>query len=216
MGMAGLRTGYSGGYGYDGGGGRRISPPTRARSNVIDRGFGGAGAGGAAGSAAGVPQLPYQPEAPRASGMVNTLSGAGSDLLDPYSDYTKRLKDELTKGIGQAGEAQERGAMLRAVRGDMGSGASPELLEAQKSISDSTMGAIGEGGAGVTMAAPQMGIDALSRAMSGEIGLQGQRLSGYMNQQQLQQAAEQDRVRNEMEQQRLNQEALMRELALLY
>lgn len=56
----------------------------------------------------------------------------------------------------------------------------------------------------------------MSPAISGEIGLQGQQLSGFMGQQQLaaQQAA--DQMRANLEQQRMQQEAMLREMAILF
>lgn len=178
----------------------RTSPPSRAPT----------ASSGPSGS-----QMPYQPEAPQASGMIKSLRTAGEGLLDPKSPYAMRLKAAMTKGISQQGEARKRAAMLNAVRGGYGSGQSAELLDAESEISDDILEAIGNATAGTQLAAPELGARILSPALSGEIGLQGQRLSAFLTQQQLDAARDQAGIENQLAADRLAQEAMLRELSLL-
>lgn len=198
---------YYGGYGGGVGGSslpvvQRTSPPSRAPSAVTP-------------APSTIPQLPYQPEAPRASGMVQSLQRAGEGLLDPNSPYSKKLMESIMRGIGQASKASQRAATLDAIRGGFGSGQSAELLESQSDIARGGEEAMGEAAAGMYLGAPELGGRLLSPALSGEIGLQGQRLSGFLSQQELQSRERENEIRNRMEADRMAQEAMLREFSLL-
>jgi hypothetical protein len=229
-------------YGYDGqtfasekardAAARRVSPPTRAgggslqqqsyaayqrgeKGNIpgglsydqyVNTYFGGGGGGGAV--------APYQPEAPAASGIINTLTETGEGLLDPTSEYSSGLRDEMTRDIGERTDAASRRAQLMAARSGLGTGASPELLETQGDISREGLRAAEGASADLALQSPELGISALSPALSGEIGLQGQRLTGYLAGEEL--AAEQEGQQADLDlaYDRLSQEALLRELML--
>ena len=195
---------YGGGGGGGGGGGLQ---------RAAGGGFGGGGGGGLG-----------------ASGMIDSLSGAGAGLLDPTSAYAKRMRNEISEGIGQRTQAQQRGAGLRSAQAGMGYGASPELLETHGEIGREGLRAQGQADAGAVLGGMQLGGSLLSPALSGEIGLQGQALSGFMGGQQLEQNQRlQDQsldaqakmrgrdldVQSQLQQQALEQERYLREMAMM-
>lgn len=180
---------------------RRVTPPTRAPSSPAP--------------AVSHPQMPYQPEAPRASRIVDTLSTHGTGLLDPKSPYSTKVREEMMKGIGQQGAARKRAGMLAAIRGGMGGGGSPELLDYEADVGRSTNEAIGDASAQAMLAMPELGLRMLSPALSGELGLQGQRLSAYLTQQQMDAQAEQDRIDNQLRADQAATDAMLRELSLM-
>ncbi len=184
---------------------------------------GGGGGGGGAGGA----QLPYQPGAPKTQGLIDSMSQAGQGLLDPNSDYSKRMREQMVGGIGQQTEAMQRGANLQASRAGFGSGAGAELLETQGDIGRAGLAAQGQAGADMTLKAPQLGGDLMRPALSAQTALQGQSLQGYMGQQGLDvqqqaQAFQAQLAQQQMEQDRQMQEAqmqmdlMMREMGVMY
>lgn len=113
----------------------------------------------------GAPSSPYTPAGESAGGApggtsgatAEKLAGAGLDLMDPGSDYFKRLMDGMKKRIGKESAAAGRAAALRSAWSGMGAGASPELLDVQGDIAQSGLEAQGQAGAGLRLAAPQLG-----------------------------------------------------------
>lgn len=191
-------------YGGGGGTGRGGSDPSfdmpgippipqpAAQPNVINYQGGGGGA-----------QMPYQPGAPGARDIIGSLQEAGTGLLDPSSAYSKRMRNEISEDIGARSAAQERGAALRAARGGMGVGASPELLETQGDIGRAGMSAVGDATADAMLGGMSLGGQLLNPALGAEVGLQGQGLSAYMGQQQLGAQQQRDQMSANMQQQQL-------------
>jgi hypothetical protein len=91
-------------------------------------------------------------------------------LMDPNSDYYKRLSAGMQRQIGQQSAAQERGAALRGAWGGLGAGASPELLATQADISQAGLEAQGQAEAGLRLQAPQLGMQGLQSTFQPQLG----------------------------------------------
>ena len=174
------------------------------------------------GGTVGGPQMPYQPNNEQARDYINSLAQAGQGLLDPNSQYSQRMRGEMVQGIGQQTEAMQRAAQLNAARAGFGTGAGAELLETQGDIGRAGLEAQGQASADMTLAAPELGIRAMTPALSGQLGLSGQQLQGWMGQQDLQaqqqaQAFQAQLQQQQFEQQQrmMEQEQMLRELSLM-
>lgn len=98
---------------------------------------------------------------------AGAVAQAGTGLLDPQSDYFQRLMDGMKSRLGKESAAKQRSAALRAAQSGFGGGASPELMAAQRDIGVGGLEAMGEAGANLRLAAPQLG---------GQLALGGGRL----------------------------------------
>lgn len=176
------------------------------------------------------PQMPYNPGGGAAAGSAGTLADAGAGLLDPSSAYSRRMRSEISEGIGQQTAAQQRSAALRAAQSGLGAGASPELMEMQGEIGREGLRAQGDADAQAVLGGMQLGGNMLGAALGPQTTLQGHNLSGFLTQQQLganqslqnqalqhQSAMQQQQlqVQAQLQQQALEQEAMLRELALM-
>lgn len=169
------------------------------------------------------PQMPYKPGAPGARDITSTMSGYGKGMLDPNSEYSKRMQEVLTGRIGEETEASKRLAAFQASQAGMGGGGSPELMAMLGDIDIAGMEAGGQASAEMMGQMPGMGLDFLGGALQGELGISGQDLQAWMGQQQLQQQAQGMGTESfyrgqelDLERERMNQKAMMDQLAMMF
>jgi hypothetical protein len=96
----------------------------------------------------------------------------GKGLLDPGSDYYKRLSQQMQQQIGRQGAAQQRASALRGAYGGLGAGATPEQMMTSADIGQSTLEAQGQAEAGLALQAPGMGMQALQSTFAPHLGIQ--------------------------------------------
>lgn len=230
-----------GGSGAGGGGGApQVSVPT----------YGGGGAqGGTQGGAQATTQFDF-PEAqtykpfggnPELEERLGAMADYGEGLMDPESDYYKRLSAEMQRQIGEQAGAQQRASALRGAWSGFGAGASPEQMATAADIGQAGLEAQGQAEANLALTAPQIGAGMLESTFQPELGLsqlgEGSRQFGAglsegarqfgaglgLEQQRMAQGRAQfesgmgleyDRMRQQAEQ--ANQDAWLRELALQY
>lgn len=169
------------------------------------------------------PQMPYKPGAPGARDITSTMSGYGKGMLDPNSEYSKRMQEVLTGRIGEETEASKRLAAFQASQAGMGGGGSPELMAMLGDIDIAGMEAGGQASAEMMGQMPGMGLDFLGGALQGELGISGQDLQAWMGQQQLQQQAQGMGTESfyrgqelDLERERMDQKAMMDQLAMMF
>jgi hypothetical protein len=102
---------------------------------------------------------PYDPFGgnPELSANLTQTAGVGGGLMDPESDYYKRLSQAMQRQIGGQGAAQQRSAALRGAWSGFGGGASPETMATTADIGQSTLEAQGLAEAGLALEAPKVG-----------------------------------------------------------
>lgn len=161
-----------------------------------------------------IPQLPYQPSAPDVQRISGLMEQYGKGLMDPGSDYSRRLAEEMRREIGEQSAAGGRSAALRAAWSGFGGGASPELLSTQGDIATAGLEATGRGAAGLALAGPQLGLQALGAPLQAQMGLQSQALQGYLSQQQLQAEQQWREIQAQLDRERQAQELMMRQFAM--
>jgi hypothetical protein len=118
---------------------------------------------------------PINYQAPGAGVLGERLGQMGefaTGMLDPESDYFKRLMAGLQQQIGGQSQAQQRAAALRAAYGGMGGGRGGEMMQTQADIARSGLRATGAAGAQLRLAAPQMGMQALQSTFAPQLGVQ--------------------------------------------
>lgn len=159
-------------------GGVQANPQRRAiMEKYLQQGFGGGGGRGGGGRAGGGRAgRGMAGGAGVSSGdLASAVGQAGKGLLDPGSDYFQRLMDTMKTRLGKESEAQQRSAALVGAQSGFGGGMSPEMLEAQKRTGVAGMEAMGEAGAGLRLAGPQLGGQLALGA--GGLALGGERLA---------------------------------------
>ena len=189
----------------------RFGPPP-------SQGGGSRNAGGypAPGPAPGAPQMPYQPEDNPAAQSAQRMQGIGQDFMDPNSAFTQKMRDRMARDIGARSEAQQRMASARAARAGFGSGASGALLDVQGEIGREGQRQYGEASADMALAAPGMALNFMNPALGAQTSLQGQAGQMFMGQQNLAQRNSEAQLGANMQAQRLENELMLRELAMLY
>lgn len=163
----------------------------------------------------GAPQLPFQPEAPRVQTKVDTMQTTGEGLLDPASDYAKRLRAQMSRELGGQAEARKRAAALTAAESGFGAGMSPELLAAQGQIDVAGLEATGEAQANLALEAPRLASTFLNPALGGQEQIHQTQAQSYLTQQQIAAQQAQQEMQAELERRRIEAEAINRQLALL-
>lgn len=167
--------------------------------------------------------MPYKPGAPKASAITGTMAGYGTEMLDPNSELSRRMQEILTGRIGEGTEAAKRMAAFQAAQAGMGAGGSPELMAMLGDIDIEGMETGGRASAGLMGQMPGMGLGFLQGALGGELGISSQDLQAWMQQQQLQQQAQGTGMQSyyrgrelDLEQQRINQAAMMNQFAGMF
>jgi hypothetical protein len=181
------------------------------------------------------PYQAYQGPSTLLQGNLDKMSQTGSGLMDPNSDYYKRLSASMQRQIGGQSAAGQRAAALRGAWSGMGAGASPEMMMTQAGLGQAGLEAAGQAQADL----PLMGIEQLgeqsrqygygqaqqagqyghgaaegARQFGVGVGLQQQELAGQQawQQAQLQQNQQQMQYQAAMQQQQ-NQMAMMEMMA---
>lgn len=188
--MAGL--GYSGGSAGVGGIGGAVPASARNPTGPAAGGFDWRSAGGSVSS--GAPPAPattrmdmpgyrappppqsyaaYDPQSAPIAGNLRELSGYGSDLLDPNSDYYKELVSRMRGDIGKSTAASKRSAALMGAEQGFGAGASPEVMSVMGDIGEAGRIAEGEAMGDISLAAPQLGAGMMASTFGPGVSLEG-------------------------------------------
>jgi len=163
------------------------------------------------------------------------MSGFGQGLMDPNSEMGQRWMEQMREGIGDQTDAAQRAAGYQAAQQGFGSGASPELLQMQGDLGVAGQEAAGDAASNFALQAPQLGVQAAGQALGAGVGMRGQDLQSKMSEESNrlsreslnsqsamqqrtldQQRDMQQRQLNANSEQAYNQQAMQRELALLY
>ena len=115
----------------------------------------------------------YQPQSSPVAGDLQELSGRGSDLMDPNSDYYKELTSQMRGDIGKSTAAAKRSAALEGAEQGFGAGASPEMMANMENIGEAGRIAEGEAMGDITLAAPQIGAGMMASTFGPGVGLEG-------------------------------------------
>ena len=188
-------------------------------------GAGGGGGGGGGGAGGGGSSL---------GGNLDYMSQYSQGLMDPNSDYYKRLSSAMQEQIGGQSAAQQRASALRGAQSGFGAGAGGAQMATSADIGQAGLEAQGQSAAGLALQAPAMGMQGLQSTFSPYLGIEqmgeqsrqfganlgeNQRQFGVqtgLSQQQMahQQALQQAQM--QMQQQQMQQEALMNQYAMMY
>lgn len=189
-------TGGQGGIGWTNGAGGYGAGAAGGAGGVPQVGVPGAGAAGQAGGAVtgvsmrpmggygGQPATtqidfpeaqPYDPfgGSPELEGDLGVMSERGRGLMDPESDYYKRLSAEMQRQIGGQAGAQQRSAALRGAWGGLGGGMGGEVMQTQADIGQAGLEAQGLAESGLALQAPQIGAGMLQSTFGPQLGLSG-------------------------------------------
>jgi len=115
----------------------------------------------------------YQPQSSPVAGDLQELSGRGSDLMDPNSDYYKELMSQMRGDIGKSTAAAKRSAALEGAEQGFGAGASPEMMANMENIGEAGRIAEGEAMGDLSLAAPQLGASMMSSTFGPGVSLEG-------------------------------------------
>jgi hypothetical protein len=115
----------------------------------------------------------YDPGSSPVAGDLRELSGYGSDLMDPNSDYYKELVAQMRGDIGKSTAASKRSAALEGAESGFGAGASPEMMENMERIGEFGRIAEGEAMGDITLAAPKLGAGMMASTFGPGVGLEG-------------------------------------------
>lgn len=103
-------------------------------------------------------------------GAIGLQQQTAGGLMQPGSDYFKRLADQLQGRIGAQGEAAQRATALRGAYAGFGGGMSPEAMQAAGDIGAAGQQAMGAAGADLALAAPQLGLQAMQGTFAPQLG----------------------------------------------
>lgn len=98
------------------------------------------------------------------------MAGQGRGLMDPESDYYKRLSAGMQQQIGAQSAAQQRAAALRAAWGGMGGGRGGEMMQTSADISRGGLEAQGLAEAGLRLQAPMAGAQMVQSTFQPQLG----------------------------------------------
>lgn len=120
------------------------------------------------------PTQAYQPYAggSQVQQNINQMAEYGQGLMDPGSDYYKRLSAAMQGQIGAQTAAQQRAAALRGAWGGLGAGASPEMLATTGQLGQAGLEAMGAAEAGLALQAPQIGAGMMQATFGPGVNLQ--------------------------------------------
>lgn len=127
------------------------------------------GRGGAGSNFTMPPPQQFEPATysdPNIGYMANYAKG----LMDPESDYYKRLSAGMQRQIGEQSAAQQRAAALRGAWGGLGGGRGAEVMQTAADIGQAGLEAQGQAEAGLRLAAPQLGMQALAGTFQPQLG----------------------------------------------
>lgn len=181
------------------------------------------------------PYAPYNPQQARGLNQnLGAMSQAGQGLMDPNSDYYKRLSQAMQQQIGGQSAAQQRSAALRGAFSGFGSGASPEMMATTADIAQGGLEAQGAAESGLALQAPQAGAGMLqstfspmmgqqqlqerSRQYGAGLGEQARQFGTNTALQQQQMASQQawQQAQLQQQQQMAQQDALMRQMSMMF
>jgi len=100
------------------------------------------------------------------------MSQYGQGLMDPNSDYYKKLQAQMTAQLGAQSAAQQRAAALRSAYSGFGAGAGAEQMMSVGDIGRAGLEAQGQASAGLALAAPQIGAGMLQSTFGPGMGLE--------------------------------------------
>jgi hypothetical protein len=118
------------------------------------------------------PYQAYQGPSTLLQGNLDKMSQTGSGLMDPNSDYYKRLSASMQRQIGGQSAAGQRAAALRGAWSGMGAGASPEMMMTQAGLGQAGLEAAGQAQADLALRAPGMGAQMLGQTFSPLMGIE--------------------------------------------
>ena len=98
------------------------------------------------------------------------MAGQGKGLMDPNSDYYKRLSAGMQQQIGGQAAAGERASALRGAWSGFGAGASPEQMMTSADIKQGGLEAQGQAEANLRLQAPQIGAGMLQSTFAPQLG----------------------------------------------
>lgn len=172
-GVGGMR-GPGGGLSYPGGGGGIPGMPGGGATQIP----GGGGGGGYNTQLQGQPApqypVPPGPDYGNLQGNLGVMSEFGQGMMDPNSDYFKRLNQAMQAQLGKQSQAAQRAMALRGAQSGFGGGAGPEVMAGQRDIAVAGQEARGEAGANLALQAPQLGMQALGSTFQPTLGMTGQ------------------------------------------
>lgn len=149
-------------------------------------------------------------------GALAAQASAGQGLLDPNSDYYKRLMEAMRGQIGDQTGVAQRAAVLRQAQGGGGIGQTGELQDIQGGIGRAGLQAAGDAGANLALQAPALGGQLNQSTFGPALGLQQLAenqsqfgLSQAMQQQGMAQQGAQYQAGLQQQQQLANQQAQM-------
>ena len=108
---------------------------------------------------------------PQLEGDLGFMSESGRGLMDPESDYYRRLSGEMQRQIGAQSGAQQRSAALRGAWGGLGGGQGGEVMATQADIAQSGLEAQGVAESGLALQAPQIGAGMLGSTFAPQLGM---------------------------------------------
>ena len=175
---------------------------------------------------------------------LEVMANYGKGLMDPESDYYKRMSQSMRDQIGRQSAASQRAAALRSAHSGAGT-QSPEMMASAADIGTAGMQAQGQAEANLRLQAPQIGAGMLQSTFQPELGysqleegsnqfgaglsenarqfgvsagIQQQGMSNQMAamQAQMAQQAQMFNAQQQAEQQRMQWEAMMQQMALQY
>ena len=115
----------------------------------------------------------YDPQSSPIAGGLEELSGYGSDLLDPNSEYYKEYVSQMRGDIGKSTAASKRGAALMGAEQGFGAGASPEMMSVMGDIGEAGRIAEGEAMGDISLAAPKLGAGMMASTFGPGVSLEG-------------------------------------------
>ena len=115
------------------------------------------------------PAQAYQPQQ-RSDPNLGYMASQAKGLMDPNSDYYKRLSAGMQGQIGQQAGAQQRASALRGAWGGFGGGASTEQMMTSADIGQSGLEAQGQSEANLRLQAPQLGAQMMQSTFQPQLG----------------------------------------------
>ena len=96
----------------------------------------------------------------------------GQGLMEPGSDYFQQLVSQGRQQMGAGAAAQKRAAALAGAEQGFGAGASPEMLQMQQGIDESSRIGMGNMMGQMALAGPQLGAGMMQSTFGPGLGLQ--------------------------------------------
>lgn len=165
---------------------------------------------------------------------LDQMTQFAQGMMDPNSDYYKRLSSAMQEQIGKQTAAQQRAAALRAAQSGLGGGMGAERMATTADIGQAGLEAQGQAEANLALQAPQLGMQGLQSTFSPYLGVQqlgeqsrqfganlGEQARQFgagmgLSQQQMAQQMAYQQAQMQLQQQLANQQALMQQYSMLY